>query len=60
MRRTLPRPTPPGRNEESCLKFLQRELGMVLLQQQVAQLFAGRNNWPGRHRQLLDRILLIG
>jgi len=51
---------PPGGICECCLKFFQRWTGAILVQEQVAELFARRNNRPRCCRKLLDCILLIG
>jgi len=60
MRRALQSPTSPGGIGECCLKFLQRWTRVILLQEQVAELFAGRNNRPWGHRELLECVLIVG
>ena len=45
---------------ESGLKFFQRCSRLILLKEQVAELFAGRNDRTGGHRKLFDGVLFIG
>ena len=59
-RRALESPTPPGGICECGPEFFQRQTRLILLEEQVAELFASRNNWPRCHRKLLDCVLLIG
>lgn len=60
MRGTLQSSAPPGGICERYLKFSQRQVGLILLQKKVAELFAGRDNRPRCYRKLLDCVLLIG
>jgi hypothetical protein len=45
---------------ELCIKFFLRQTWMMLLQKQVGELFASRDNRPPGHRRLLDCVHLVG
>ena len=49
-----------GRVDQGSLKFLQSQCLLVLLKQQVSELFARRNNRSRRNRKLLDCVLVVG
>src|ERR1700722_20277397 len=49
-----------GRICESRLKFGGSPLRVILLQKQIAELFAGRNNRPRGNEEFFDPVLLIG
>ena len=52
--------SPPARRErQGCLELPQRLIRTLQIEQQLAELLTGRDDWARRDRKFLDRILLI-